>query len=52
MNNSDFDPLVNSYLSWAAYVELCREQLETRGEYPPSGPWREREARRAPDEVA
>jgi hypothetical protein len=39
----DFDPMFDCYLSWQAYIELCRERLEATGEYPTRGPWQKRE---------
>jgi hypothetical protein len=39
----EFDPMLDCYLSWEAYIAHCRERLETTGEYPPAGPWRKSE---------
>jgi hypothetical protein len=35
----DYDPMLDCYRSWAAYIELCRKRLEDTGEYPHTGPW-------------
>lgn len=45
--------MLDCYLSWEAYIALCRERFEAAGEYPSVGPWRKREPSettlRAPD---
>jgi hypothetical protein len=44
MSDGAFDPLLDCYLSWEAYIRHCRDRLEATGEYPPTGPWGKREA--------
>ena len=41
---SDFDLMLDCYLTWQAYIELCRKRYQETGEYPPTGPWRPRDA--------